>query len=127
RDWLYVDDHCKALDKVLHAPIDKIKGEVINLGTARSISVLDIAQKIKQMMNSSSPIVFVGDRPGQVFRHTSSTRKALELLDWKAETSFEDGLARTIRWYQENERWWNKSLWLRQVPIRTAAGKVEMH
>lgn len=127
RDWLFVEDHCRALDLILHAPIEKVKGEVVNLGTGRSISVLEIAQKIKELMNSDSPITFVGDRPGQVFRHTSSTAKAKELLGWQAQTGFEDGLRKTIKWYQDNPKWWDKSRWLRQVPIRTAAGKVELH
>ncbi len=127
RDWLYVQDHCKALDKALHAPIEKIKGEVINVGTGRSISVLEIAETIKRLTNAGSPITFVGDRPGQVFRHTSSTDKAKELLGWECQTSFEDGLKETIQWYQDNTKWWEKSVWLRQVPIRTASGKVEYH
>ncbi len=127
RDWLYVGDHCQALDKLMHAPMDNLKGEVINLGTARSISVLEIAQMVKEMTGTHSPIVFVGDRPGQVFRHTSSTEKARNLLDWEAKVKFEDGLERTIAWYRENRKWWEKGIWLRQIPIRTAAGKVEMH
>lgn len=127
RDWLYVEDHCAALDAALHQPIEKLAGEVINLGTGVSISVLEIAERIKQLMNSSSPIQMVGDRPGQVFRHTSSTAKARELLGWQATTSFQEGLERTIRWYQDNPKWWDKTLWLRKVPIRTATGKIEYH
>lgn len=127
RDWLYVQDHCLALDKALHAPIDKIKGQAINLGTGRSISVVEIAEKIREITGSKSPITFVGDRPGQVVRHTSSTEKAKELLDWEATTEFEAGLRKTIQWYRANDKWWQKSLWLRQVPIRTAQGTVEYH
>ena len=127
RDWLYVQDHCRALDKLMHTPMDKVRGEVINLGTGRSISVGQIAQMVKEMTGTKSPIVFVGDRPGQVFRHTSSTDKAKRLLDWEATMKFEEGLEKTIAWYRDNPKWWEKGLWLRQVPIRTAAGKVEMH
>ena len=127
RDWLYVRDHARALDKVLHADTEKVKGQVINLGTGRSISILDIAEKIKELTNASSEIMFVGDRPGQVIRHTSSTAKAKELLDWDHGTDFVDGLKETIEWYKNNPKWWEKSLWLRQVPIRTASGKVEYH
>ncbi len=127
RDWLYVKDHCDALDKVLHTENDSLNGEVINLGSGVSWSVLEIAQKIKELTNANSEIVFVGDRPGQVVRHTSSTEKAKRLLNWEATMSFEDGLRKTIEWYEKNPKWWEKSLWLRQVPIRTAAGKVEYH
>lgn len=127
RDWLYVGDHCEALDKVLHVDINKVKGQVINLGSGVSTSVHDIAKKVKTLTNASSDIIFVGDRPGQVVRHTSSTQKAKDLLDWEATTSFDEGLSKTIQWYKDNPKWWEKSLWLRQVPIRTAAGKVEFH
>lgn len=127
RDWLYVHDHCRALDKVLHTQDNSLRGEVINLGSGRSVSVFEIAQKIKELTNADSDIIFVGDRPGQVVRHTSSTEKAKKLLDWQAEVSFEDGLRKTIEWYEKNPKWWEKSLWLRQVPIRTASGKVEYH
>ncbi len=127
RDWLYVKDHCEALDKALHAPVEKIQGEVINLGTGKSISVLDIATKIKALMGSDSPIQPVGDRPGQVFRHTSSTAKAKELLGFEAKTQFDEGLKETVEWYKNNARWWDKTLWLRKVPIRTATGKIEWH
>lgn len=127
RDWLYVQDHCQALDKLMHTDMAKVKGEVINLGTSRSISVGEIAQMVKEMTGTKSPIVYVGDRPGQVFRHTSSTEKAKRLLDWEAKVKFEDGLEKTIAWYCDNQKWWEKGIWLRQVPIRTASGKVEMH
>lgn len=127
RDWLYVQDHCQALDKLMHTDMAQVKGEVINLGTSRSISVGEIAQMVKEMTGTKSPIVYVGDRPGQVFRHTSSTEKARRLLDWEAKVKFEDGLEETIKWYRDNQKWWEKGIWLRQVPIRTASGKVEMH
>ena len=127
RDWLYVEDHCRALDSALHTDMGKLAGEVINLGSGLSYSVLDIAQRIKERMNSKSEIMLVGDRPGQVFRHTSSTAKAKQLLGWEATTAFKDGLDRTIDWYSQNTKWWDKTLWLRKVPIRTATGKVEYH
>lgn len=127
RDWLYVNDHCRALDKALHTEGDSLRGEVINLGSGRSVSVLEIAEKVKELTNANSEIVFVGDRPGQVVRHTSSTEKAKKLLNWEAEVQFEEGLKKTIEWYEKNPKWWEKSLWLRQVPIHTAAGKVEYH
>ena len=127
RDWLFVKDHAEALDKALHTPVEKIQGEVINLGTGRSVSVLQIAEMIKEFMQSDAPIQPVGDRPGQVFRHTSSTEKAKQLLGWSAGTSFEEGLKRTIQWYRDHPKWWDKTLWLRKVPIRTASGKIEYH
>jgi dTDP-glucose 4,6-dehydratase len=127
RDWLYVQDHCRALDAALHRPIDGLAGEVINLGTAKSFSVLEIAERIREALGSSSEIHLVGDRPGQVFRHTSSTAKAKQLLGWEATTAFLPGLQQTIDWYRENTKWWERILWLRKVPIRSATGKIEYH
>lgn len=128
RDWLYVEDLTDALDSVLHFDINKIKGEVINIGTGRSIDILTIAENIVEKMNKpKSSIIHIGDRPGQVFRHTSSTEKAESLLGWKAKIDFEDGLVKTIKWYIDNESWWKKQLWMRQVPIITKEGRREFH
>jgi dTDP-glucose 4,6-dehydratase len=74
-----------------------------------------------------SQIQFVGGRPGQVFRHTADASKLKNLIDWEPKLSFEEGLERTIRWYRDNEAWWRPQIWMRHIPIITAAGKREMH
>lgn len=128
RDWIHVDDHCRALDLILHHDIQKIAGEVINLGSSESVSIQDIAEAIcRKMKVDFSRIQSIGDRPGQVFRHTASTEKVKRLLGWKPEISFEEGLDNTIEWYRANPRWWEKQLWMRHIPIITASGKREMH
>lgn len=128
RDWLYVQDTCEAIDKVLHCSINKIRGEVINIGSGHSRSIKEIAETIVKMMNRSPKLItYAEDRPGQVIRHTSSTDKALELLDWKAETEFEDGLAKTIDWYKQNRQWWERQLWMRSIQITTKDGKRVIH
>jgi len=78
-------------------------------------------------MNTSTPITYVGDRPGQVFRHTADASKAQRLLGWTPKISFDEGLDRTIEWYKANRPWWEKQLWMREIPISTKAGKREMH
>ncbi len=128
RDWVYVEDVCQALDKVMHTNLDKVKGEVINIGTGRDTAVMTIAEMVLDILDKpKSLITQIGDRPGQVSKHISSTNKALSVLGWKAQTDFEDGLARTIEWYQQNPAWWQKLLWMRHVPIKTRDGKVEYH
>ena len=128
RDWLFVEDCCSALDKIICCDIEKIKGEVINLGTGRDISILEIAKMIIQKMDKPESLIqMIDNRPGQVFRHTSSTEKSAKLLSWKPETKFEDGLEKTIKWYQENKKWWEKFLWLRKIPIITPEGKTVYH
>ncbi len=128
RDWMFIDDLCEALDRVVHCDITKVKGEVINLGTGKSTSIRNIAETIVDMMGKPrSLITSVGDRPGQVFRHTSSTEKAKRLLGWQPRTSMEEGLVRTKEWYEKNRPWWERQLWMRSVPIITRDGKRESH
>lgn len=128
RDWVYVKDICEALDRVLHVPIKKIKGEVINLGTGVSTSIVEIARKIVRLMKKDESIItYVEDRPGQVIKHISSTKKAKELLDWKPVTGLEEGLKSTIDWYQKNPDWWKKQLWMRKIALTTNDGKVVYH
>jgi dTDP-glucose 4,6-dehydratase len=128
RDWLFVDDHCEALDRIIHAPAASVIGEVINLGTETHTSVLDVAKTVRAIAGTDAiPLQFVGDRPGQVFRHTCDASKAHRILDWMPQTSFEDGIARTIAWYRDNEPWWRSQMWMRQIPILTASGKRELH
>jgi len=128
RDWLFVQDHCEALDQLLHADIESIKGEAINIGTEQHLSVLEVAEAVLQAMGpTDSRIQFIGDRPGQVFRHTADSSKLKRLIAWEPKLEFEQGLERTIRWYRDHEAWWRPQMWMRHIPIITAAGKKEMH
>ena len=127
RDFLYVDDTCRALDRILHCEPAGIVGEVINLGSGESRTLTEIAPLIVDRMQASSPITYVGDRPGQVFRHTADCTKAARLLDWRPQVSFEEGLDRTIDWYRTHRGWWEKQLWMREIPIVTKTGRRELH
>jgi dTDP-glucose 4,6-dehydratase len=128
RDWVFVEEHCEALDRLLHADLEGIKGQVINIGTGEDKSVLEIAEAVLEAMKpTDSQIQFIGDRPGQVFRHTSDASKLKRLIDWQPRLSFSEGLERTIRWYRDNESWWRPQMWMRHIPIITATGKKEMH
>ena len=128
RDFMFVEDHCEALDKLLHAPREKVAGQVFNLGTGEDISVLEIAENIKKIMhNSASRIELIGERPGQVIRHTCDASKFQQSMGWKPRRMFAEGLRETIDWYIANQEWWHPQRWLRQIPIVTAAGKREFH
>jgi dTDP-glucose 4,6-dehydratase len=129
RDWVYVDDHCKGLDLILHSDPKTVCGEVINIGTEKDISILDVANTVRKLMGEpeKSPIQFIGDRPGQVTRHTADASKAKKLLDWEATTPFETGIQTTIEWYQNYRKWWEPQRWLRHIPIVTASGRKELH
>lgn len=107
RDWIYVEDHCRALDKVLHS--EGIEGEVFNIGSGIEKSILDIADIILNILDKPKSLVrFVPDRPGHVRRHAVDTRKIKNRLKWKPESTFSKAMEKTITWYVDNEWWWKK-------------------
>jgi dTDP-glucose 4,6-dehydratase len=111
RDWVFVEDVAQAIDAVIAADIDAIAGEVINLATGRDISVAEIADLVLERLGKPASLkVHTPERPGQVDRHIGSVDKAERLLGWRAATSFEQGLDRTIGWYDENRAWWESPL-----------------
>ena len=107
RDWLYVDDDAEAIEAVIAAPLDAVAGEVLNVATGLDISVAEIADRVLAAVGKPASLKsFVTERPGQVQRHIGSTEKIERLTGWRARVSFDEGLARTISWYRENEAWW---------------------
>ena len=111
RDWLYVDDDAEAIEAVIEAPLDSIAGEVLNLATGVDISINDIADKVLDTLGKPRSLKeHVPERPGQVDRHIGSTEKARALTGWHARTPFDEGLARTVAWYRENEAWWKSQV-----------------
>jgi dTDP-glucose 4,6-dehydratase len=107
RDWLYVEDDAEAIEAVIDADLDSIAGEVINLATGVDVAVDRIAELVLELLEKPMSLkAHVEERPGQVRRHLGSTDKAERLLGWRARTSLEAGLERTVQWYRENEAWW---------------------
>ena len=107
RDWLYVEDDAEAIDAVITADVDAVAGEVINVATGVDISVSEIADLVLDALGKPRDLrAHTPERPGQVDRHIGSTGKAERLLGWRARTSFEAGLERTVAWYRENQAWW---------------------
>ncbi len=128
RDWLYVEDTCKRLDIIINAPIEKVKGEVFNIGSGFDLDILSIAKMILKITGrQESLITFIGDRPGQVQHHISSTEKAAEVLGIQPGRPFEEGLIKTIKWYKNNEEWWRKIEWMKHIRIMTKSGEIELH
>ncbi|HEY5234919.1 MAG TPA: hypothetical protein VIJ14_01975, partial [Rhabdochlamydiaceae bacterium] len=85
-------------------------------GTGKATSILDIAKAIDHLFQQSTDTVsFSADRPGQVLKHLSSTKKAKELLHWEARTSLDEGLRKTTRWYKNNPKFWEKHLLDQQI------------
>lgn len=104
RDWLYVEDHCRAIDLIIH---NGRVGEVYNVGGHNEMSNIDIVKIIcKTLGKPESLITYVSDRKGHDLRYAIDPEKIHSELGWLPETKFADGIQRTIKWYLENENWW---------------------
>jgi len=122
RDWLYVEDHAEAIDAVLAADVSDVAGEVLNLATGVDIPVERIADRVLEQLGKPASLkAHVPERPGQVDRHVGSTEKAERVLGWRARTSFEAGLERTIAWYEQNRLWWTQALRPEQTASESAS------
>ena len=108
RDWLYVEDHCAAIDLVMRK--GKV-GEVYNVGGHNEKSNLDVVKIIlKQLGKPESLITYVTDRPGHDMRYAIDPTKIHEELGWLPQTKFEDGIKQTIDWYLTHKEWWQNIL-----------------
>ena len=104
RDWLYVEDHCRAIDMIIH---DGNVGEIYNIGGHNERTNLEVVKTIlKQLGKPESLITFVGDRKGHDLRYAIDPAKILGELGWLPETKFDDGIRQTIDWYLQNKEWW---------------------
>lgn len=104
RDWLYVEDHCKAIDLIIHKGKD---GEVYNIGGHNEMKNIDIVKLIcKHLGKSESLITYVADRKGHDMRYAIDPSKIHNELGWLPETKFADGLKKTIDWYLDHKEWW---------------------
>lgn len=104
RDWLYVQDHCIGIDKIIHN--GKI-GEVYNIGGHNEKTNLEVVKTIlKELGKSEDLIKYVTDRPGHDMRYAIDPTKIKNELNWEPETSFNEGIKKTIKWYLDNTSWW---------------------
>ena len=115
RDWLYVDDHCEAIRKVIK---EGEVGETYNIGGNNEIKNIDIVSIICENLDKMLPrsdktsykklITYVDDRPGHDFRYAVDSSKIQDELGWKPRESFQTGIQKTIKWYLDNEIWWRE-------------------
>lgn len=104
RDWLYVEDHCKAIDLIIHK--GRV-GEVYNIGGHNEMKNIDIVKIIcKELGKPESLITYVTDRKGHDMRYAIDPTKIHNELGWLPETKFADGIKKTIQWYLDNQDWW---------------------
>jgi dTDP-glucose 4,6-dehydratase len=103
RDWIHVRDHCAAIDRVLH---DGRPGDIYNIGARHEMPNIEIARLILKTLGKGEGLMkHVEDRPGHDRRYAIDPSKLERELGWSPKTSFEEGLAETIRWYQESTVW----------------------
>lgn len=104
RDWLYVEDHCAAIDLILHKGKD---GEVYNIGGHNERTNLEVVKTIlKELDKPESLITYVKDRAGHDMRYAIDPSKTRNELGWEPITLFDDGIKQTIHWYLNNRSWW---------------------
>jgi len=125
RDWVFVEDTAEAVDKAVHAPLDKVKGEIFNVGSGVSISVLKIAEMICDVFGlGRKQLEFMEERFGQVEKHISSTEKSADIIGFSPNVGFDEGLKRTIEWYKNNRTIWEKQVSMRKVPVKDKKGNI---
>lgn len=104
RDWIYVLDHCKAIDLVFR---EGKSGEIYNISSGNELSTIAIVKKILDVLNKPKDLItFVEDRPGHDIRYSLDSSKIRSELNWKPRHSFSSALEKTIEWYVENDWWW---------------------
>ena len=104
RDWLHVDDHCAAIDAIVRRGN---AGEIYNVGGHNERSNIDVVRTILRLLGKGEELIsYVEDRKGHDRRYAIDPAKIGRDLGWQPETSFEDGIRSTIRWYEEHQEWW---------------------
>lgn len=105
RDWLYVLDHCEAIDVVLH---EGQPGEIYNIGAGNELTNLELTKRILKILGKPESLIrFVEDRPGHDRRYSLDCSR-IKALGWEPRHEFDSALEETVRWYVENEWWWRK-------------------
>ncbi|MBM4159794.1 MAG: dTDP-glucose 4,6-dehydratase [Ignavibacteria bacterium] len=106
RDWIHVDDHCAAIDLVLHEGKD---GETYNIGGNTELRNIDVVRRILKHLNKPESLIqFVEDRPGHDRRYAMDAGKMDRELGWTPRKPFDEGIVETVEWYRRNEEWWKR-------------------
>ena len=128
RDFIYVEDVCRAIDLIMHAPKELVVGEVFNVASGKHRSILKIADDIIKLTGVDPDLkLHLPNRPGQVLRHTGNASKLAGTLDWRPGTDWIEGLQTTINWFRSNQILWQKQVWMRTIEITLPDGGTVRH
>jgi len=104
RDWIYVEEHCKAIEEVIRTGR---AGEIYNVSSGNELENVEVVSEILEILGKPiSLIEFVEDRPGHDFRYSLDSSKIRNELGWKPQRGFRESLATTVEWYMKNKNWW---------------------
>jgi dTDP-glucose 4,6-dehydratase len=104
RDWIYVEEHCQAIDLIIHKPM---LGHIFNIGGDQEKTNLEVVQAIIKSLDKDNDLIqYVQDRMGHDLRYAIDSSKMDHYYNWKPKIKFEEGLKRTIEWYLKNTSWW---------------------
>lgn len=108
RDWLYVTDHCSAIDLIIR---NGEVGEIYNIGGNNERTNIEVVKYILNVLEKPETLItYVDDRPGHDLRYGIDSTKIRQVLGWEPKISFDDGIKKTIQWYIENKVWWERIL-----------------
>ena len=108
RDWLYVEDHCRAIDMIIH---NGTIGEIYNIGGHNEKTNLEVVKRVLQVLGKSEDLIeFVTDRPGHDRRYAIDASKIERELGWTPTMTFDEGIVKTVDWFVSNQEWWKNIL-----------------
>ncbi len=111
RDWVYVEDHARAVAMMLSAPIEKIKGQVFNVGTGKATSVRQVAELLLQIVSKDTSYLRINDQAQpETMGNVGMSQKIAKIIGWKPSVELVDGLSRTVAWYRRNRNWWERKV-----------------
>lgn len=110
RDWVFIEDHARAIEAIIKAPSEKVLGNVFNIGTGKSTSVAEVARLILKALKKSEKKYLQIAQSGvaETSGNVGISKHLERTLEWKAKTSLEEGIDKTVKWYKKNESWWGK-------------------
>ncbi len=128
RDFIYVEDVCRAIDLIMHAGAESVIGEVFNVASGKHRSIVEIADDIIRLTGIDPALKsHMPNRPGQVLRHTGDASKLIDTLGWHPATDWIQGLQTTIDWFRSNRIFWQNQVWMRTIEITLPNGSTIRH